>query len=122
MKMYLLQQNYSAALTEAKKGVLLSKDDKEESNEFLYTIARIYALKNQQAAAMQSLQKLVKNKFQFYYLVNSDTAWDKIKNSAEWQKIANPENPADLYTGSESGGIGHENDNAVEKRIPALNK
>ena len=122
MKMYLLQQNYSAALTEAKEGIEISNKEKEEYNTFLYTIARIYALKNQQALAMQSLEKLVKNNFQFYYLLKNDNAWGKIKKSGEWQKIAYPENPADLYSGSESGGNGLENDNTVEKRIPALKR
>ena len=71
---------------------------------------------------MQSLEKLAKNNFQFYYLLKNDNAWGKIKKSGEWQKIAYPENPADLYSGSESGGNGLENDNTVEKRIPALKR
>ncbi|MEO5944217.1 MAG: hypothetical protein ABIP30_13780 [Ferruginibacter sp.] len=122
MKIYMLQQNYTAAFAETQKGLLISKDDEEKKIAFLYTQSRIYALKDQQRQAIQSLKKLVKNNFQFYYLLKNDNAWNEIKKSAEWRKLANPENPGDLYTGSESGGIGDENENTVEKRIPALQK
>jgi hypothetical protein len=119
MKMYLLQKNYTKAFTEAKRGLLLSKDEEEKYLLFLYTTARIYALKNQQALAMQSLKKLLNNNFKFYYLLKNDTAWDKLKNSTVWKKLVNVENSDDIYISSEIGE-GGKNYDVVQKRIPAL--
>ena len=119
MKMYLLQSNYTKAFTEAQKGLLLSKDDPETNLAFSYTIARIYALKNQQPQAIQSLKKLLNNNFNLYYLLENDTAWSKLKNLTAWKEMVNVENSDESFISPESGNE-RVNYDVIQKRIPAL--
>lgn len=119
MKMYLLQTNYTKAFTEAQKGLLFSKDDWGKNLAFSYTIARIYALKNQQPQAMQSLKKLLNNNFNLYYLLKNDTAWNKLKNLTAWKEMVDVENPDEFFLSSEDGNAGRHND-VIQKRIPVL--
>ena len=119
MKMYLLRKDYTKGFTEAKKGLLLGKDDEEKYLVFLYTTARIYALNNQQVQAIQTLKKLFSKNFKLYYLLRNDAAWDKIKNSADWKKLANTESADNIYSNSENS-TGKKKYDVVNKRIPEL--
>ncbi len=87
-KLFLLRNKPDSAIKFYKDVIKLNPDNADA----YYSIARLYAGKNNKAEALNWLEQSVKRGFNYSYVLNADPAMDKLRNTTKWHRLVKPDN------------------------------
>ncbi|HYM93073.1 MAG TPA: tetratricopeptide repeat protein [Chitinophagaceae bacterium] len=83
-RLNLLSSHWAEAMAFYQKYLAMTPGD----NAALYTIARIYAQSGNKTEALKWLKTAIDKGFKYYWVLNSDTSWNKFRLLDSWKELA----------------------------------
>ncbi len=87
IKFYMLKNEFAKALTYVNVALKQPDLDNQILGSLLYSKARIEAFTNQNKEALQTLDKLLAGYYSWYYILNQDEAFTKLRKESVWNKL-----------------------------------
>lgn len=87
IKFYMLKKEFTKALPYVNIALKQHDIDNQILGLLLYSKARIEAFTNQNKEALQTLEKLLAGYYNWFYILNQDEAFTKLRKESDWNKL-----------------------------------